>query len=216
VTTKLKNLFYKELFYLIYYSFFCVKFTIASMKKIVLFASGSGSNAEKIILHFKELNLAKVVEIFTNNPNAKVLERAKKLNVPAQIFNRQELNEGKVLEQLQQIQPDLIVLAGFLWKFPEHIIKEYPNKVINIHPALLPNYGGKGMYGMNVHQAVLENKENETGITIHYVNENYDEGEFIFQKSVNIQDCQTAEKIADKIHVLEHQYFPQIIENLLT
>jgi phosphoribosylglycinamide formyltransferase-1 len=216
VTTKLKNLFHKELFYLIYYSFFCVKFTTASMKKIVLFASGSGSNAEKIVLHFKEKGQAKVVKIFTNNPNAKVLDRAKKLQVSTQIFNRQELNEGNVLEQLSQIQPDLIVLAGFLWKFPEHIIKEYPNKVINIHPALLPNYGGKGMYGMNVHQAVLENKEKETGITIHYVNENYDEGEFVFQKSVNIQDCQTAEEIADKIHLLEHEYFPLIIEQLIT
>jgi len=215
VTTKLKNLFHKELFYLIYYSFFCVKFTTTSMKKIVLFASGSGSNAEKIVLHFKEKEQAKVVEIFTNNPNAKVLDRAKKLQVPTQLFNRLELNEGKVLEQLQQIQPDLIVLAGFLWKFPEHIIAAYPNKVINIHPALLPNYGGKGMYGMHVHQAVLDNKEKETGITIHYVNEHYDEGEFIFQKSVNIEDCKTAEEIAEKIHVLEHQYFPEVIERLL-
>lgn len=215
MNTKLKKLFYKELFYLIYYSFFCVKFTTTSMKKIVLFASGSGSNAEKIVLHFRENESAKVVEIFTNNPNAKVLERAEKLNVPTQIFNRQELNEGKVLKQLHQIQPDLIVLAGFLWKFPEHIIKAYPNKVINIHPALLPNYGGKGMYGMHVHQAVLDNKEKETGITIHYVNEHYDEGEFIFQKSVNIEDCKTAEKIAEKIHVLEHQYFPEVIERLL-
>jgi len=216
VTTKLKNLFHKELFYLIYYSFFCVKFTTASMKKIVLFASGSGSNAEKIVLHFKEKEQAKVVKIFTNNPNAKVLDRAKKLQVSTQIFNRQELNEGKVLEQLNQIQPDLIVLAGFLWKFPEPIIKDYPNKIINIHPALLPNYGGKGMYGMNVHQSVLDHKEKETGITIHFVNEHYDEGGIIFQKAVNIEDCQTAEAIADKIHVLEHEYFPLIIEQLIT
>ena len=186
------------------------------MKKIVLFASGSGSNAEKIVLHFNTNELAKVVEIFTNNPNAKVLDRAKNLNVPVHIFNRQELNEGKVLDILKDLQPDLIVLAGFLWKFPEPIIKEYPNKIINIHPALLPNYGGKGMYGMNVHQAVLDSKEKETGITIHYVNENYDEGEFIFQKSVNIEDCQTVEAIADKIHVLEHQYFPEVIEKLIT
>lgn len=186
------------------------------MKKIVLFASGSGSNAEKIIGHFKEMSLAKVVQIFTNNPVAKVLDRAKNLNVPAQIFSRQELNEGKVLEELNKIQPDLIVLAGFLWKFPEHIIKAYPNKVINIHPALLPNYGGKGMYGMHVHQAVLDHKETETGITIHYVNEQYDEGEYIFQKSVNIEDCKTAEEIAQKIHVLEHHYFPEVIEQLLT
>jgi phosphoribosylglycinamide formyltransferase-1 len=156
-----------------------------------------------------------VVKIFSNIPDAKVLEKAKNLKIPTEVFNRQELNDGKVLEKLNQINPDLIVLAGFLWKFPEHIIKEYPNKIINIHPALLPNYGGKGMYGMNVHQAVLENKEKETGITIHFVNEHYDEGEFIFQKSVNIEDCKSAEEIADKIHVLEHQYFPEVIERLL-
>ena len=216
MTTKLKKLFHKELFYLIYYSFFCIKFTTASMKKIVVFASGSGSNAEKIVLHFKEKESSKVVKIFSNNPNAKVLVRASFLNVPTQVFNKQELNEGKVLEQLNQIQPDLIVLAGFLWKFPEHIIKEYPNKVINIHPALLPNFGGKGMYGMNVHQAVLDNKEKETGITIHYVNEHYDEGGIIFQQSVTIEDCKSAEEIAKKIHILEHHYFPQVIEKLIT
>ncbi|MEC4004240.1 phosphoribosylglycinamide formyltransferase [Flavobacterium sp. SUN052] len=186
------------------------------MKKIVIFASGSGSNAEKIILHFNKTTLANVVAIFTNNANAKVLDRAKNFNIPTEVFSKLELNEGQVLLKLNQIQPDLIVLAGFLWKFPEHIIKEYFNKVINIHPALLPNYGGKGMYGMNVHQAVLDNKEKETGITIHYVNEHYDEGEFIFQKSVNIENCKTAEEIADKIHILEHEYFPEVIEKLLT
>ena len=216
MTTKLKKLFHKELFYLIYYSFFCIHFTTASMKKIVLFASGSGSNAEKIVLHFKEKEDAKIIKIFTNNPNAKVLDRALSLQVPTLIFNKQELIEGKILEQLNQIQPDLIVLAGFLWKFPESIIKKYPNKVINIHPALLPNFGGKGMYGMHVHQAVLDHKKTETGITIHYVNEQYDEGEFIFQKSVNIEDCQTAEAIANKVHNLEHQYFPLVIEKLIT
>ncbi len=135
------------------------------MKKIVIFASGSGSNAENIVLHFNKKGSANVVGIFTNNPNAKVLERAKKFEIPTEIFTRQELNEGKVLELVNKIQPDLIVLAGFLLKFPDAIIKEFPNKIINIHPALLPNYGGKGMYGMNVHQAVLENKEKETGIT---------------------------------------------------
>jgi phosphoribosylglycinamide formyltransferase-1 len=185
------------------------------MKKIVLFASGSGSNAEKIVLHFKENELVNVVEIFTNNPNAKVLDRAKNLEVPTQIFNRQELNEGKVLEKLNEIQPDLIVLAGFLWKFPEYIIKEYPNKIINIHPALLPNYGGKGMYGMHVHQAVLDNNEKETGITIHYVNENYDEGSIIFQKRVTVLVTDTPEVVAEKIHELEQKYFPSVIEDLL-
>jgi phosphoribosylglycinamide formyltransferase-1 len=145
-----------------------------------------------------------------------VLERAKYLEIPSEIFDRNELNEGKVLEKLNKIQPDLIVLAGFLLKFPESIIKAFPNKVVNIHPALLPNYGGKGMYGINVHRAVLENKEKETGITIHYVNEHYDEGEFIFQKSVNIEDCKSAEEIAERNGVLEQLHFPEVIEKLLT
>jgi phosphoribosylglycinamide formyltransferase-1 len=185
------------------------------MKNIVLFASGNGSNAEEIIRYFKKNNQGTVVAIFSNKPDAKVLDRAKNHNIPSVVFNKAQLNEGFVLEKLHQFQPDLIVLAGFLLKFPESILTEHP-KVINIHPALLPKYGGKGMYGMNVHQAVLENKEKETGITIHYVNEHYDEGEFIFQKSVNIEDCKTAEEIAHKIHELEHQYFPEVIASLLT
>ncbi|WP_297869106.1 phosphoribosylglycinamide formyltransferase [uncultured Flavobacterium sp.] len=185
------------------------------MKNIVLFASGSGSNAEEIIKFFKNSEIGKVVAIFSNKAEAKVLDRAKNHNIPSVVFNKTQLNEGFVLEQLHSFQPDLIVLAGFLLKFPESILKEYP-KVINIHPALLPKYGGKGMYGMNVHQAVLENKEKETGITIHYVNEHYDEGEFIFQKSVNIEDCKTAEEIANKVHELEHQYFPEVIGKLIT
>jgi len=185
------------------------------MKNIVLFASGNGSNAEEIIKFFKNSEIGKVVAIFSNKAEAKVLDRAKNHNIPSVVFNKTQLNEGFVLEQLHQFQPDLIVLAGFLLKFPESILKEYP-KVINIHPALLPKYGGKGMYGMNVHQAVLENNEKETGITIHYVNEHYDEGEFIFQKAVNIEDCKTAEEIAQKVHELEHQYFPEVIGKLIT
>jgi phosphoribosylglycinamide formyltransferase-1 len=185
------------------------------MKNIVLFASGNGSNAEEIVKFFKSNKEGSVVAIFSNKADAKVLNRAKNHNIPSVVFSKAQLNEGFVLEKLQQFQPDLIVLAGFLLKFPESILKEYP-KVINIHPALLPKYGGKGMYGMHVHQAVLDNKEIETGITIHYVNENYDEGEFIFQKSVNIEDCKTAEEIAHKIHELEHQYFPEVIAGILT
>lgn len=186
------------------------------MKKIVIFASGTGSNAEKIILHFKKSNLAHVVGIFSNNPRAKVLQLAENHKIDAVIFTKEELNEGTVLKQIDIIQPDLIVLAGFLWKFPASIIQQYPNKVINIHPALLPKYGGKGMYGMHVHQAVLENKEEETGITIHYVNENYDEGAFVFQKTVSVIDCITPEQIAEKVHQLEHEFFPVVIASLLT
>lgn len=186
------------------------------MKKIVLFASGNGSNVENIIQYFKNNDTISIVGIFTNNLHAKVLDRARKHNIFSVIFNKSELNEGLVLEKINSLQPDLIVLAGFLLKFPEHIIKEYPNKIINIHPALLPNYGGKGMYGINVHNAVLENNEKETGITIHFVNEHYDEGEFISQHKVNIQNCKTAEEIATKVQELEHEFFPKAIEKLFT
>jgi phosphoribosylglycinamide formyltransferase 1 len=185
------------------------------MKRIVIFASGSGTNAEKIILHFKNSNLGNVVAVYTNNLYAKVLERAKNHCIETFVFDKEALNNGAVLNKIEAIQTDLIVLAGFLWKFPENIIKKFPNKIVNIHPALLPKYGGKGMYGMHVHQAVLENKEKETGITIHYVNEQYDEGGIIFQQSVNIEDCATAECIAEKVHELEHEYFPLEIEKLL-
>ena len=186
------------------------------MKNLVILVSGSGTNLQRIIdtIDNGEIRNAKVSLVIADR-ECYGLERAKNHNIPSVVFSKSQLNEGFVLEQLHQFQPDLIVLAGFLLKFPESILKEYP-KVINIHPALLPKYGGKGMYGMNVHQAVLENKEKETGITIHYVNEHYDEGEFIFQKSVNIEDCKTAEEIAHKIHELEHQYFPEVIGKLIT
>lgn len=186
------------------------------MQKIVVFASGNGTNAEKIILHFKKSSQANVVGVFSNNPRAKVLQKAESHDVDIFVFDKQGLNEGFVLNELDKIQPDLIVLAGFLLKFPESIINEFPNKVINIHPALLPKYGGKGMYGMNVHNAVLDNNEKETGITIHFVNEHYDEGEFIAQYKVATNDCVSAEEIANKVHQLEHEYFPSVIEQLIT
>ena len=185
------------------------------MKKILLFASGTGSNVENIIHHFKNHHDIIVVGVYTNNPNAKVLDKAKKYNVPTLIFNREQLTDGFVFDKIAELKPDLIVLAGFLWKMPEAIVNAYPYKIINIHPALLPKYGGKGMYGINVHQTVLANKEKETGITIHYVNEHYDEGEFIFQQKVNIEDCASADEIANKINKLEHKHFPEIIERLL-
>lgn len=185
------------------------------MKKIVLFASGNGSNAENIMAYFDTSNAVSVVGVFSNNSEAKVIERAKKFKVPTFVFNKLALSDDTVLNQLKQLQPDLIVLAGFLLKFPIHIINEFPNKVINIHPALLPNYGGKGMYGMHVHLAVLENKEKETGITVHYVNEHFDEGEFIFQTDVNIENCTSSEEIAQKIHELEMEHFPKVIESLI-
>jgi phosphoribosylglycinamide formyltransferase 1 len=185
------------------------------MKKILLFASGTGSNVENIIRYFENHHNISIVGVFTNNPNAKVLEKAKKYNVPTFVFNKEELFGGLVLDKIAELKPDLIVLAGFLLKMPEQIVAAYPNKIINIHPALLPKYGGKGMYGIKVHQTVLENKEKESGITIHYVNEHYDEGEFIFQKKVTIDECTTPEEIVAKVHELEHKHFPEVIEKLL-
>ena len=196
--------------------FFAELKSVKNMKKIVIFASGSGTNAENIIKHFKNTNLGAVVSVFTNNPKAYVIERAKNFQVPTEVFTKDELNTGKVLQKLNILQPDLIVLAGFLLKFPEDIVAQYPDKIINVHPALLPKYGGKGMYGMNVHKAIVQNKEKETGITIHYVNENYDEGNIIFQKKVVVLVTDTPEVVAEKIHELEQKYFPAVVENLLT
>ena len=185
------------------------------MKKIIVFASGSGTNAENIIKYFAKTKIASVVSVFTNNASAKVIERAKNHQIPVEIFSKNELLERNVLQKIQEIDPDLIVLAGFLLKFPENIIEKYPNKIINIHPALLPNYGGKGMYGMHIHRAIVNNKEKETGISIHYVNENYDEGGIIFQKNIALTEEDTPETVAEKIHELEQKYFPEIIQAVL-
>ena len=186
------------------------------MIKIVIFASGSGTNAENIIRYFQATKSASVEAVFTNKADAQVIQRAEKYQVPSQVFTKNDLETGKVLQKINTIQPDLIVLAGFLLKFPESIVAEYPDKIINIHPALLPKYGGKGMYGMHVHRAVVENKESTTGITIHYVNENYDEGNIIFQKEVTVLISDTPEVVAAKIHELEQDHFPVVIEKLLT
>lgn len=188
-------------------------------KRIVIFASGNGSNAENIIKYFQNEDLAnrvEVVMVLSNKKEAKVLQRAENLFVPSQYFSKEELNDPeRILSVLKDKQPDLIVLAGFLWKFPEHIIKEFPNKIINIHPALLPKYGGKGMYGDFVHRAVLENKEPESGISIHYVNEEYDEGAIIIQRKVSVSETDSPETLAQKIHALEYEWFPKVIEKLL-
>lgn len=186
------------------------------MKKIVIFASGSGTNAENIIKYFLAKDTVNVVAVFTNNPIAKVIQRVEKFHIPTEIFSKNDLLDGKVLQKVNQFSPELIVLAGFLLKLPESFIAAYPNKIINIHPALLPKYGGKGMYGMNVHNAVVANKEKETGITIHYVDENYDEGNIIFQKKVTVLVTDTPEVVAEKIHELEQRYFPEVIDKVLT
>ncbi|MFK5877926.1 MAG: phosphoribosylglycinamide formyltransferase [Flavobacteriaceae bacterium] len=184
------------------------------MKRIAIFASGSGSNAENIYYYFNGKSV-EVTGILTNNKNAKVLERANRLQIESAVFNRIYFLSEDFLKHPILKDIDLIVLAGFLWKVPEYLITAFPNKIINIHPALLPKYGGKGMYGMNVHKAVVENKERETGITIHYVNENYDEGAIIFQATTEVLASDTAEDVVAKIHELEFEHFPKIIEKVL-
>ena len=185
------------------------------MKNIVLFASGSGTNAENIIRHFQKSPAARVVALFCNNADAKVIDRARNLNVPTILFTKDVFAGTELLQQLNIFKPDLIVLAGFLLKFPTNIIETFPNRIINIHPALLPKFGGKGMYGMHVHRSVIQNKETETGITIHYVNENYDEGNIIFQGRVALTGTETCEQVAEKVHQLEQQHFPGVIEQLI-
>ncbi|RIV70881.1 phosphoribosylglycinamide formyltransferase [Flagellimonas aequoris] len=187
------------------------------MKQIVILASGSGSNAENIITYFQESPGIEVAAVLTNKKEAKVLERCDRLGVPAFYFNRTSFtNSNAVVQVLKGFSADLVVLAGFLWKIPENMIAAFPNKIINIHPALLPKYGGKGMYGERVHQAVKENSETETGITIHYVNEHYDEGAIIFQAKTAVNPSDDANSIAEKVHQLEYEHFPKIIEKLLS
>ena len=186
------------------------------MKRIVIFASGSGSNAQQITEYFSVFNNARVIMIFTNRADAYVLQRAYKLNIPTVVFDRADLYENDlVYNQLKNLHPDLIVLAGFLWKIPKQIVQTFSKRIVNIHPALLPNHGGKGMYGSHVHRAVIENGDKESGITIHYVNENYDEGDVILQATCKVDISDTPETLAEKIHTLEFKYYPKIIEQIL-
>ena len=188
------------------------------MKRVAVFASGSGTNFQQICEYFNQKNNdIKIELLIVNKKNAYVLERAKQLNVKSVYFNREDFySSDKVVECLKENQIDFIVLAGFLWLIPDNILKEYPNKIINIHPALLPNYGGKGMHGHHVHEAVIAAKEPESGITIHYVNEKYDEGNIIFQAKCSITPEDTADSLAEKIHLLEKEHFPKVIDSLLS
>ncbi|MCF8335372.1 MAG: phosphoribosylglycinamide formyltransferase [Bacteroidales bacterium] len=187
------------------------------MKKIAIFASGSGSNAENIARYFKNHKYIKVDLILSNRTNAYVLKRAEKLHIPTYVFTKDELyNTHKIKDLLLNNKIDLIVLAGFLLLIPKYLIKAFPNSIINIHPALLPKYGGKGMYGERVHQKILENGDKESGITIHYVNENYDEGSIIHQSKFPVEAGDTIEDIAQKAHELEYKYYPKVIEKLLS
>jgi phosphoribosylglycinamide formyltransferase-1 len=186
------------------------------MKRIAIFASGSGTNAQRIIEHFTNKDIANVELLLSNNKDAYVLERAKKLHVPSCIFTRNEFYQtDKIIRMLEENKIDFIVLAGFLWLLPTKLIQLYPNRIVNIHPALLPKYGGKGMYGHHVHEAVIANNEKESGITIHFVNENYDEGNTIFQAKCPVEPSDTPDSLAEKIHILEHEHFPLVIEALV-
>lgn len=185
------------------------------MKRLVILASGSGTNAENIVNYFKESETVKVVAILTNKENAGVLDRANRLGVPSKVFSKTEMNDANILGNYLQANADYIILAGFLLKIPDYLVATFPDKIINIHPALLPKYGGKGMYGMHVHNAVVANKEKESGITIHFVNEHYDEGAIIFQASTEVAATDTPEMVAQKIHNLEYAHFPKVIEEVV-
>ncbi len=184
--------------------------------KIVIFASGSGTNAENIVKRLQGSGKISVEYILSNKEDAYVLERAKMLNVPTLVFNRKDFYEpDKILTFLKNNNIEWIVLAGFLWLIPGYLINAYPNKIINIHPALLPKFGGKGMYGMRVHQAVIDSYEKESGITIHLVNNEYDKGKIIFQAKCNVELSDTPESLASKVHELEYIHYPKVIEELV-
>lgn len=186
------------------------------MKKIAIFASGSGSNAQRIMEHFKKSKVAEVCMVLTNNPEAYVLQRADNFEIPTHIFDKEEFYQtDHILKLLKSKEVSIIVLAGFLWLIPDYLLQAYPKRIINIHPSLLPKYGGKGMYGKKVHEEVLKNHDSESGITIHYVNEHFDEGEIIYQARFRIEAEDDLEMIIYKGQHLEHLHYPRIVENLL-
>ena len=186
------------------------------MKRIIIFASGSGSNAQRIMEHFKRHKEMEVAIVLSNRADSYVLQRADNFEIPTHVFSKEELyDSATILQLLKNLDIDIIVLAGFLWLIPANIIQQYPKRIINIHPALLPKYGGKGMYGDIIHETVIANHDHETGITIHYVNETFDEGEIIYQNKCVVEKTDTTEKLAYKVHQLEHLHYPRIIEDLL-
>jgi phosphoribosylglycinamide formyltransferase-1 len=187
------------------------------MKNIAIFASGEGTNAQNIIDYFKFSNKIKIALVVSNKPNANVLNRAIQSGIPSIVINRHSFYESdQTIDRLKTLNIDLIVLAGFLWMIPENFVKAFSNRIINIHPALLPKHGGKGMYGINVHKAVILAKDAQSGISIHYVNEYYDEGKIISQHQCNVSENETPESLAKKIHALEHAHLPKAIEKLLS
>jgi len=186
------------------------------MQRIAIFASGNGSNAQRIIEHFNDHPTIRVTLLLCNNPDAYVLERARNLHIPTVVFTRADLNHSQYLLDILTVQGiDFLVLAGFLWLVPDYLLKAYPFRIINIHPALLPKFGGKGMYGMRVHKSVIEAGDSESGISIHYVNAAYDEGQIIFQAKCPVEKGDTAESLAKKIHELEYRHYPEVIEGVM-
>lgn len=187
------------------------------IKNVAIFASGEGTNAQTIIDYFKSSKNIKIALVVSNKSTANVLNRAKNNNIPTLLIDKHSFCEtNEIVDVLKNVKIDLIVLAGFLWMIPVNLVKAYPNKIVNIHPALLPKFGGKGMYGMNVHKAVIEAKEKESGISIHFVNEHYDEGKIIAQYKCEVLENDTADTLAEKIHQLEYNHFAKAIETLLT
>jgi len=185
------------------------------MQSLIIFASGTGTNAAAIINHFKKNNKARVSLIVSNNAKAGVIGLAEKEQIPFLIVNRSTIHETLLVEQLREYNPSLLVLAGFMWKIPNNLVTEFKDKIINIHPSLLPAHGGKGMYGHHVHNAIISAGDKESGITIHYVNKAYDEGNIILQVRCKVEDTDSAEELANRIHKLEHYYYPRVIEYLL-
>ena len=186
------------------------------MKNIIIFASGSGTNAENLIDYFKDSPQLRIAAVFCNRPDAFVLQRAARLGVPAEVFTKDDLWGGRVTSLLEKYDAWALILAGFLMMVPPAIVQAYPGRIINIHPALLPKYGGKGMHGMHVHEAVVAAGEAETGITIHLVDEQYDHGRTLFQARCEVLPCDTALDIAAKIHLLEQEHVPEVVDGYLS
>lgn len=200
-----------------HFSLFCALNLLIMERNIAIFASGSGTNAENIIRYFEKNGSVRVRLVVSNKKDAYVLQRAHRLGIPCGVFPKAEWEvAGDILKMLREYHVDFIVLAGFLLRVPELILHAYPNKIINIHPALLPKYGGKGMYGDRVHEAVVASGEKESGITIHYIDEHYDEGSIIFQATCPVLPEDTPHDVATKVHALEYEYFPKVIEEVLS
>lgn len=185
------------------------------MKKLILFASGAGSNAEAIVNFLESDENVDIISVFTNNENAGVIQRMDDLGIDVRVFDADELKLGEITQELEFLNPDLIVLAGFLLKIPADMVEKFPRKIVNIHPALLPKYGGKGMYGQRVHQAVFDAKEAESGISIHFIDEQYDQGELLAQFKVDVSDCQSAAEIEQRVRQLELTHYPKVLSELV-